>query len=140
MALASNVIVFCDLLWQMRHAPPQRVKAGLLGLIERKCEVAFPTILPVVHRCHEDTSTTLWSWTFPPQSLNLPIPIHLVELQHSQFGLLALVLNLLRCRVNLLLALLSTTAKSEDEMKSRLLLDVVVGESTAIFELFTGED
>jgi hypothetical protein len=98
--------------------PPQSPKVGLFGLIERKCEVAFPTILPIVHRCHEHTSTTLWGWTFPPQPLDLPIPIHLVELQHGQFGLLPLVLDLLRCRVNLLLALLSTTAESEDEVES----------------------
>jgi hypothetical protein len=102
--------------------------------------VAFPAILPVVHGCHKDTSTTLWGWTFPPQTLDLPIPIHLVELQHSQLGLLAFVLDLLGCRVNLLLALLSTTTESEDEMESRFLLNVVVGKSTAIFELFTGED
>ena len=34
----------------------------------------------------------------------------------------------------------TTTTKSEDEMESGLLLDVVVGEGTAIFELLTGED
>ena len=82
--------------------------------LEHVGDTAFAAVVAIGMGSHEDTSTTLWSWTFPPQSLNLPIPIHLVELQHSQFGLLALVLNLLRCRVNLLLALLSTTAKSED--------------------------
>ena len=35
---------------------------------------------------------------------------------------------------------LHTTSKSEDEMKSGLLLDVVVGESSAVFELLSGED
>jgi len=35
---------------------------------------------------------------------------------------------------------LHTTAETKDEMESRFLLDVVVGESAAVFELFTGED
>jgi len=35
---------------------------------------------------------------------------------------------------------LHTSAKSEDQVKGRLLLDVVVGEGSAVFELLTGED
>jgi len=35
---------------------------------------------------------------------------------------------------------LHTSAKSEDQVKSRLLLDVVVREGSAVFELLTGED
>ena len=35
---------------------------------------------------------------------------------------------------------LHTTSKSEDEMESGLLLDVVIGESSAVFELLTSED
>jgi hypothetical protein len=35
---------------------------------------------------------------------------------------------------------LHTATKTEDEMESRLLLDVVVGEGSAVFELFTGEN
>ena len=35
---------------------------------------------------------------------------------------------------------LHTTSKSEDEMKSGLLLDVVVGEGSTVLELLTGED
>jgi len=34
----------------------------------------------------------------------------------------------------------TTTTKSEDEMESGLLLDVVVGEGATIFELLAGED
>jgi hypothetical protein len=136
----SPVLSICGLLLVICHSLLQCLIDGLLRLVERKSEVAFTAILPVVHRCHKDTSTTLWGWTFPPETLDLPVPIHLVELQHSQFGLLALMLDLFRCGVNLLLALLSPTTESEDKMESRFLLDVVVGESTAIFELFAGED
>ena len=35
---------------------------------------------------------------------------------------------------------LHTTTETEHEMEGRLLLDVVVGESTAIFKLLSGED
>ena len=35
---------------------------------------------------------------------------------------------------------LHTTSKSEDEMKSGLLLDVVVGEGATVLELLAGED
>ena len=35
---------------------------------------------------------------------------------------------------------LHTTSKSEDEMESWLLLDVVILEGTSVFELFTSED
>lgn len=79
--------------------------------------MAFAAVLPIVHGCHEDTSTTLRRGALPPQTLNFPIAIHLVVLQYSQLGLLALMLDLLRCGVNLLLALLSTATESEDEME-----------------------
>ena len=42
--------------------------------------------------------------------------------------------------VRLLLALLGTTTKTEDQVKSRLLLDVVIVEGAAVFELLAGKD
>jgi hypothetical protein len=99
----------------------------LLGLIKDVGKVTFAAVLSVVHRRHKDSSTTLRRRTFPPQTLDLPVAIHLVVLQHGQLGLLALMLDLLGCGVDLLLALLGTTTESEDEMESRFLLDVVVG-------------
>ena len=71
--------------------------------------------------------TYVGSWALSPETLDLSITIDLVVLEHGQLGLLALVLDLLRGAVDLLLALLRTATKSEDEVKSRLLLDVVVG-------------
>lgn len=93
-----------------------------------------------MHRRHEDTSTTLWCWAFPPQALNLAITINLVVLEHGQLGLLPLMLDLLRGGVNLLLSLLGTTTESEDEMEGGFFLNVVVGEGTAVFKLLAGED
>jgi hypothetical protein len=50
------------------------------------------------------------------------------------------VLDFLGSGVDLLLALLGATAQTQDEMEGGLLLDVVVGECAAVFELFAGED
>ena len=85
-------------------------------------------------------TTYLSSRAFPPQALDLAIPINLVVLEHSQLGLLALVLDFLGRGVHLLLALLSATTQTEDEVKSRLLLDVVVAQGSAIFKLLSGEN
>ena len=93
-----------------------------------------------MHGSHEDTSSAILGWTLSPQSLNLPITVYLVVLEHSQLGLLALVLDLLWGSVDLLLAFLSTTTKTEDKMERRLLLDVVIGKGATIFELLAGED
>ncbi len=50
------------------------------------------------------------------------------------------MLDLLRRRVHLLLALLTTATETEDEVERGLLLDVVVREGAAVFELLAGED
>lgn len=76
----------------------------------------------------------------PPQSLNFPIPVDLVVLQYSQLCLLALVLDLLGRGVHLLLALLGSASQAQYQMEGGFLLDVVIRECAAIFELFAGED
>lgn len=50
------------------------------------------------------------------------------------------MLDLLGGGVDLLLALLGTSTETEDEVKSRLLLDVVIGKGATVFELLAGED
>lgn len=50
------------------------------------------------------------------------------------------MLDFLGSSVDLLLALLTTTTEAEDQVKGGLLLDVVVGEGAAVFELLAGED
>ena len=102
--------------------------------------MALAAVLAVVHSSHEDTSSALLRRTLPPQPLDLSVSINLVVLEHRQLGLLALVLDLLGGCIDLLLALLGTTAKSEDEVESGLLLDIVVGQRAAIFELLAGKD
>lgn len=112
----------------------------LFALVKDIGQVAAAAVLSVVHGSHEDTGTALWLWALSSQSLDLSIAVDLVVLQHGQLGLLALVLDLLGCGVDLLLALLGTTSEAEDEVKRRLLLDVVVGESATVLELLAGED
>jgi hypothetical protein len=118
---------------------PHHASTTLLRLVKNISQVTLPAVLTVVHGSHEDTSSAFLGRALPPQSLNLSVSIDLVVLEHGQLGLLALVLDLLWCGVDLLLALLGTAAKSEDEMESRLLLDVVVGQGATILELLAGK-
>ena len=66
--------------------------------------------------------------------------IDLVVLEHMEFDLLLGVLDLLWLGVGLLLALLTTSTETENEVQSGLLLDVVVLEGAAILKLLTSED
>ena len=102
--------------------------------------MAAPAVLTIVHGRHEDTSTARLARALPPQTLDLAIAVDLVVLEHGELGLLALMLDLLRGGVDLLLALLGAAAQTQDEMERGLLLDVVVGEGAAVFELLAGED
>ena len=86
------------------------------------------------------TITYLRSGALAAQTLDLAIAVNLVVLKNSQLGLLVLVLDLLGGGVDLLLALLTTTTQAEHQVEGGLLLDVVVGKSTAILELLASED
>merc|ERR1712244_110574 len=112
----------------------------ILGLVEDIGEAALAAILAIEHGSHEDTSSTLLGGTLAPQTVDLAVVVDLVVLQHSELDLPLLVLDLLGGGVILLLPLLGSSPEPEDEMKGRLLLDVVVGESTAILQLLTSED
>lgn len=50
------------------------------------------------------------------------------------------MLDLLGGSVDLLLPLLSSTTQAENQVESRLLLDVVVGEGAAVLKLLAGEN
>jgi len=102
--------------------------------------VASTAVLSVVHGSHEDASTAVLVGALSSQSLNLAIAVDLVVLENGQLGLLSLVLDLLGGVVHLLLALLGTASKSEDEVQGGLLLDVVVREGSAILQLLASED
>jgi len=112
----------------------------LLRLVEDVGQVATSAVLAVVHGGHEDTSTALGLWAFPPQALDLAVAIDLVVLEDRELRLLPLVLDLLGGGVHLLLALLGSSTQTKDEVKSRLLLDVVVRKGAAVLELLSSED
>ena len=71
---------------------------------------------------------------------NLSSFLNTVVLEGLKRNGLGGALNLLGLRENLLLSLLSSSTKSQDKVKSGLLLDVVVGKSAAILELLSGKD
>jgi hypothetical protein len=77
---------------------------------------------------------------FSSQSLDLSITVDLVVTQYCHLDLLALVLDLLGGSVILLLSLLTTSSKTKHQVQSRLLLNVVVGEGSAVFQLLTSKD
>lgn len=88
----------------------------------------------------KSVNTYLGSGALAAKTLDLAVTVNLVVLEDGELGLLVLVLDLLGGGVDLLLALLTTTTQAEDEVKGRLLLDVVIRKSAAILELLAGED
>ena len=60
---------------------------------------------------HEDSSTTLLGRALAAQTVDLPIVVNLVVLEHSQLDLPVLVLDLLGGGVVLLLPLLGTSSQ-----------------------------
>jgi len=113
-----------------------RFGAGLEGV----GQATLATVLTVVVQCHEDTSSALSSGTFTTEALDLAIRVDPVVFQDRHLDLLALVLDLFGSVVSLLLSLLSTTTKTQNQMEGGLLLDVVIGKSTAVLELLASKD
>merc|ERR1712216_707605 len=100
-------------------------------------ESAETTVVSVKVLGHEDT----WALRADlSKSLHVTVSVDLVVLQGSELDLLVDVLDLLWLGVGLLLTLLTTTTKTEHQVQGRLLLDVVVGKSSSVLELLTGED
>jgi len=89
---------------------------------------------------HEDTGPATFARAFFAQTRDLAVFVDLVVFQYGQLDLLLLMLVLLGSRVRLLLALLSATAKSQNQMQRRLFLDIVVGQRATVFQLLSGEN
>merc|ERR1712045_878031 len=89
---------------------------------------------------HEDTSSTFFSRTFTSQTVNFAIVINSVIFQLSKFDILMLVFDFLGGSVILLLAFLTATSETEYQVKSGFFLDVIVRQSSAIFQLFSSEN
>ena len=87
---------------------------------------------------HEASNSS--NWGVLSKAYNLSISLYSVVLKSLKWDGLVLSLNLLWLGVYLLLSLLSTSTKTENKMKSRFLLDVVIRKSTAILKLLSSKD
>ena len=112
----------------------------VLRLIKDIGQAALPAVLTVVVGGHEDAGAALLGRALSPQTVDLPVVVDLVVLQHGQLHLPVLVLDLLGGGVVLLLPLLGTTPEPEHKVKCALLLDVVVGQSASVLQLFPSKD
>merc|ERR1740129_341427 len=95
-----------------QHKDP-RNNSLLVTLLDQVCQMALAAIITVrVHR-HENARATQFVWALAPQASDFIVGINLVELEHCELHLFALVLYLLGLGVSLLLALLSSTFQLE---------------------------
>lgn len=111
-----------------------------LGSLDTESVVALTAILAIMVLSHENTSTTALSRALLAETVDLAALIHTVELEDGHANLGALMLDLLGGGVGLLLLLLGTTTETENKMEGALLLDVVVAQGAAIFQLLAGEN
>merc|ERR1719265_375927 len=83
----------------------------IISLLDEVGKVALATIVAVEVHGHEDSRAAELVRALAAETCDLVIGIDLVELQHSEFDLLALVLDLLWLGVSFLFALLATTGE-----------------------------
>ena len=96
---------------------------------------AVETILMLGHEASDSSHRGVFS-----QAGNLSVRFNSVVFESLEGNRLVGSLHLLRACVNLLFALLTASSKTQDKVKSRLLLDVVIAQSTTIFQLLSSED
>merc|ERR1711935_999854 len=89
---------------------------------------------------HKGTSSATRLVALTSQAGDSHVLVDLVVLEDSHLDLLVPVFLPLGGGVLLLFTLLTTTTKAEHQVEGRLLLDVVVGEGTAILKLLSSED
>jgi hypothetical protein len=87
---------------------------------------------------HERTNSSHWGVS--PEPGDLAVTLDTVVLERLERNGLVHTLGLLWLGVNLLLTLLSSSAQAQHKVKGGLLLDVVVAERAAIFELLSSKN
>ena len=112
----------------------------VLRLVEDIGKTTLPAVLTVVVGGHEDPGPALLGRTLASQTVDFPVVLNLVVLQHGHFHLLVLVLDLLGGGVVLLLPLLGASPQPQHQVEGGLLLDVVVGQSPSVLQLLPGKD
>jgi hypothetical protein len=75
-----------------------------------------------------------------PKASDLTITFHSVVLQALQRNSLVGTLDLFGLGVDLLLTLLTSSAKTKDQVECGLLLDIVIAQGTTIFQLLSSKD
>jgi len=109
-------------------------------LVEDVGEMASSAVLTVEMRGHEDAGAAVLVGALTTKTGDFTVLINLVVLEDGKLDLLFLVLDLLGGSEGLLLALFPATPEAQDQMESGLFLDVIVGESSSIFQLLSGEN
>ena len=114
----------------------------LLALLDEVGEVALAAVVPVEVHGHEDARPADLVRALAAQARHLVVAVHLVELEHCELHLLALVLDLLGLGVRLLLALLAAALELEVREEGGLLGQAVHGaeELGAVAEGAAAED
>jgi len=113
---------------------------GLCTGGEGVSQAALATVLAIFVESHEGGSATLHSGAFATEAFDLAVRLDFVVFQDRHLDLLALVLDLLRSVISLLLPLLGTTTETQNQVERGLLLDVIIRESAAVLQLLSGED
>merc|ERR1719436_1439999 len=101
--------------------PPGPSASLLIALFDEIGQVTLPTVVAVVMHGHEDTWSAKLVRTIPAEAGDLVVRVDLVELEHSQLHLFALVLDLLGFCIGLLLALLPAAGQLKRKEQSRLI-------------------
>jgi hypothetical protein len=96
---------------------------------------AVVTIMVLRHEASNSGNRTVFS-----QTGYLAIRLNPVVLESLQGDGLIHTLGLLGLGVDLLFALLTSSTEPQDQVKSRFLLDIVITQSAAIFQLLSGKD
>lgn len=112
----------------------------LLVLVEGVGQAALAAVLAVKVVGHEDASAALTVGALAAKAGDLAVVVDLVVLEDGEFDLLLLVVDLLGLGVDLLLALLATTIKVEDNVEGGLLANEALGKDAVILELLAAED
>ena len=109
-----------------------------LHFIVHESGSTLSTVVTITVLSHEASNSS--NRTVLPQPDHLSVCLDAVILEGLESNSLGATLNLLWLGVNLLLTLLSASAKTKYQMQGGLLLDVVVRQGTSVLELLSGKD
>merc|ERR1719330_1801821 len=106
---------------ELAERPQKKSSSLLVTLLDQVRQMALAAVVAVrVHR-HEHAGAAQFVRAFAPQASDFIVGVDLIELEHCELHLFALVLDLLGLCVRLLLALLSSTFKLQRQEDGRLI-------------------